>query len=101
MRRFPRFPVCLAGETPCERRLLRIRAAYGARHVVVMSGVDAYVTAVAHSDAIAPAGFEELTPSVSEGGSGCYVSGLFPVLFRILRSSLDAHRGLKRRDGNI
>ena len=36
MRYFPQFPLCLAGETPCERRLLRIRAANGARHVVIM-----------------------------------------------------------------
>jgi len=86
MRRFPQFPLCLAGETPCERRLLRIRAAKGARYVVVTSweahiassrGDDArgaYIAAAAHSDATGPAGFEERTPSASEGGSGCSVS---------------------------
>ena len=70
MPRFPQFLLCLAGETPCERRLLCIRAANGARHVVIMSwetyfassrGYDArgaYVAAAAHSDATGPAVLE-------------------------------------------
>ena len=73
MRRlFPQFPLCLAGDPPRERRLLRIRAANGARHVVFMSwkthiassrGDDnrgAYVAAAAYSDATCPAVFEEM-----------------------------------------
>ena len=80
MRRFPQFPLCWAGETPCERRLLRIRAANGARHVVIMSreayiassrGDDArgaYVAAAAYSDATGPAVFEERTQALQRGG---------------------------------
>jgi hypothetical protein len=62
----PQF-LLLTGETPCERRLLRIRAASGAWHVVVMSGMahlassrgddarGAYVAAAVHSNATGPA----------------------------------------------
>jgi len=50
MRRFPQFPLCLAGEPPCECRLLRIRAANGARHVVVTSW-ESYVASSRGDDA--------------------------------------------------
>ena len=92
-RRFPQSPLCLASETPCERRLLRIRAANGARHVVVMSweayiatsrGDDArgaYVAAAAHSDATGPAGFEERAKRF-RGGVGMLCFLPFPCIIQ-------------------
>ena len=40
--RFPQFLPCLAGETPYERRLCRVRAVNGARHVVLVAE-EAYI----------------------------------------------------------
>jgi len=72
-------PAVLGRRNPCERRLLRIRAANGARYVVVTSweayiasssGDDArnaYVAAATHSDATGPSVFEERSLLLQRG----------------------------------